>query len=201
MQSPSMLIGWPWRYKSSEAREPERQPMRTAGARARLRATGHRLARVAAVALGAWLAWAPPSSAFHDSALDPQSKHALAGLLQELRDECSAGNREACALAPQVQAFGTRLAQVQQACARGDQWACQEAAQAQQQLAVLPEQAGASQEQGEPAPPPDQASEAPAPVDPEVCQKARQDHATCMQEVEAASAPKPRQSILSAGAE
>ena len=45
--------------------------------RQRLGALGNGLSRVAAVALGAWLAWAPPSSAFHGSTLDPQSKHAL----------------------------------------------------------------------------------------------------------------------------
>jgi len=144
MQSPSMLIGWPWRYKSSGAREPERQPMRAAGARARLRAMGQRLALVAAVTLGTWLLGVPPSGAFHDSALDPQSKQALAGLLEELQDECRAGNREACAQARQVQAVGNRLAQTQQACARGDERACRVAAQAQQQLAALLEQTGAA---------------------------------------------------------
>jgi hypothetical protein len=83
----------------------------------------------------------PSGGAFHDHARDPQSKQALAGLLQEFRDECRAGNRRVCALASQVPVFSTRPAQTQQACARGDQQACQVAAQAQQLLALLLEQA------------------------------------------------------------
>jgi hypothetical protein len=45
---------------------------------------GKRLALVAALALGAWLALAIPSSAFHDSALDPQNRQALAGVLSPM---------------------------------------------------------------------------------------------------------------------
>jgi hypothetical protein len=107
---------------------------------------GPRLALGAAVALSAGLLWTFPSGAFHNSALDPQSKQALAELLEELQDECRAGNREACVQVRQVQAFGNQLAQAQQACAKGDQRACRVAAQAQQQLAALLEQAGAAEE-------------------------------------------------------
>jgi len=114
---------------------------------------GPRLALVAAVTLGTWLLWVPPSRAFHDSALDPQSKQALAEILEEFRDACRAGNREACAQARQVQAFGNQLAQVQQACARGEQRACQLAELAQEQLAALLEQADAP-EMDSPAPMP-----------------------------------------------
>ena len=149
----------------------------------RLGALGSGLSRAAAVALGAWLAWVPPSSAFHDSALDPQSKHALAGLLQELQDECRAGNRAACARAPQVQAFGNQLAQVQQACARGNQRACQLADRAQEQVAALLEQADAPgldrYRRGQ--------------VDPETCQAARREYERCMQEArERLNADPPR---------
>jgi hypothetical protein len=114
---------------------------------------GQHLALVAAVTLGTWLLGVPPSGAFHDSALDPQSKQALAEILEELQDECRAGNREACAQARQVQAFGNQLAQVQQACARGNQRACQLADLAQEQLAALLEQADAP-EMDSPAPMP-----------------------------------------------
>jgi hypothetical protein len=114
---------------------------------------GQHLALVAAVTLGPWLLGVPPSGAFHDSSLDPQSKQALAEILEEFRDECRAGNREACAQARQVQAFGNQLAEVQQACARGNQRACQLADLAQEQLAALLEQADAP-ELDSPAPMP-----------------------------------------------
>jgi len=143
MNSLSQRNRWPWTDQSGGESHPARQTARDAGARARRRAVGQRLALVAAVTLGTWLLWVPPSGAFHDSALDPQSKQALAGLLEELQDECRAGNREACTQARQVQTFGNQLAQGQQACARGDQRACRVAAQAQQQLALLLEQADA----------------------------------------------------------
>jgi hypothetical protein len=140
MNSLSQRNKWPWKDRNGGEGSPERQTTREARSRARRRAMGRPLALIAAMALGTWLTWVPSSSAFHDSALDPQSKEALAGLLQALRDECRAGDREACEGARQVQAFGNQLAQVQQACARGDQRACQVAAQAQQQLGALLEQ-------------------------------------------------------------
>jgi len=143
MHSQSMLTGWPWRYRSCGERNPERQTGREADARARRRVMGQHLARLMALALGVWLLWASPSGAFYDSALDPQSKQALAELLEAVRDMCSAGDRLACIAARQVQAFGNQLAEVQQACFGGDQRACQVAAQAQQQLSLLLEQAGA----------------------------------------------------------
>jgi hypothetical protein len=97
-----------------------------------------------AMALVGWLVWAPLSHAFHDSILDPQSKQALAGLLEVARSICRAGSLRACALALQVQAFGNELARAQQACARGDQRACRVSAQAEQQLSLLMQQVGST---------------------------------------------------------
>jgi hypothetical protein len=141
MNSLSMLNRWSQMSIGSEKRAPEWKTARDARSLAWLLALGKRTSYLAAVALGVWLVLAGPSSALHDSALDPQSKQFLAWLLQKARYMCSSGDQQACALTPQVQAFGNMLAQMQQACARGDQGACQAAAQAQQQLSSLMEQA------------------------------------------------------------
>jgi hypothetical protein len=63
MNSPSLRNRWPWKDQSGGERNPERQIARDAGTRARWRSMGQRLALVTAMALGAWLIWAPPSDA------------------------------------------------------------------------------------------------------------------------------------------
>jgi hypothetical protein len=164
--------------------------------RPRLGAMGSGLARVAAVAIGAWLAWATPSIAFHNSGLDPQSKQLLARLLDTARDMCSAGDQRACLAAPRVQALGNQLAQAQQACVSGYQEACQMLAMAQQHLASHMQQRGSmgmplgpTMPSGPLRPPNLQPGREPrglggddprVPADPAVCQKAQQDYAKCM---------------------
>jgi hypothetical protein len=72
MNSPSVRNRWPWTDQSAGASTPNRQCARKAAPCPRPWAVGQHLARLMALALGVWLLWAPPSSAFYDSAPDPQ---------------------------------------------------------------------------------------------------------------------------------
>jgi hypothetical protein len=138
-------------YALEQSTYSERAPLMQAVDHLKTRRAWRGISSLTTMALVGWLVWAPLSHAFHDSILDPQSKRALAGLLEDTRSLCRAGNSLACTLAPQVQAFGNELARTQQACARGDQRACQVSAQAEQQLSLLMQQVGSLW--GSPAPP------------------------------------------------
>jgi hypothetical protein len=72
MNSPSVRNRWPWTDQSAGASTPNRQRARKAAPCPRPWAVGQHLARLMALAIGAWVLWAPPSSAFYDNALDPQ---------------------------------------------------------------------------------------------------------------------------------
>jgi hypothetical protein len=127
MNRPSMLTRWPWKDWGGGEREPERQTARAASPLARRWAVGKRLALVAVLALGAWLALAIPSSAFPDSALDPQSRQVLAGVLSPMpRSEAptqgtAAEGRQRVTLGPLNIQLGTKEGGSFTARARGGQ--------------------------------------------------------------------------------
>lgn len=55
MNSPSLRNRWLWKNQSGGESSPERQTVSEGGACARWRAMGQHLARLTALALGAWL--------------------------------------------------------------------------------------------------------------------------------------------------
>jgi len=103
---------------------------------------GPRLALGAAVALGVWLIWAPSSDAFHNSQLDLPTKQFLAGLIDQLQDQCNNSDTQACRRKEEIRALGNNLARAEQGCATRNQRACQERATLRAEVASLTAQGG-----------------------------------------------------------
>jgi hypothetical protein len=96
-----------------------------------------RVAQVTVLLTALPILMAAPSSAFHNSELDPPTKQFLAGHIEKLQSQCDQGAAQACSHKEQLRALGNGLVDAERACAAGNQRACQARAALREQVASL----------------------------------------------------------------